>query len=269
MGVHPHVAVMALGHEVDEPGREASVGHDDHGFLAGGASYQLVRLAVIIATLVLGNAVGERQAATVLDHDVVGNLDAKKAHARRVALGEAVHDVEGGVAGEAHVCQVAAHDVALVRGAGVDGEGKDDLEADLLRPVEGAVHVLDTAHVGAAVRSVLAKDVPRHGQADGVEPARGDAHEVLTPHEILAVLAHEIRVTGAAEGDDQRLLVQGARIGKELGRNPRLEREPTRQVDAVQCPACHGYLRCDADSYLPRSSIAAGWDNNATPLRTI
>ena len=57
---------------------------------------------------------------------------------------------------------------------------------------------------------VLAEDVPRHGQADGVEPARGDAHEVLAPHELLAVLAHEVRVAIAAEGDDQRLLVQGA-----------------------------------------------------------
>ena len=234
---------MTLRHKVDEARREAAIGHDDNGVVAGSAPDQLVGLAVIVAELMLRHAVGQRQAAAVLDHDVVGDLDAEEPHAGGIALGEPVDDVERGVAGEAHVREVAAHDVALVRRARVDGKGKDYVEPDLLRPVERAVDVLDAADVRPAVGALLAEDVPRHREAHGVEPARRDADEVLAIHELLAVAAHEVGVARSAEGDEQRLLVQGARIGEELGRDPRLEGEPTRQVDTVQRPACHGYLR--------------------------
>ena len=72
-----------------------------------------------------------------------------------------------------------------------------------------------------------------------VESTRGDADEVVTSDEGRAVFTHALAVALLAQRRGERLLVQCGRLGKELRRDPGLQREPARQVHSMQGMARH------------------------------
>ena len=163
MAVEPDVAVVALGHEAAPAAGNAAVGHDDHGLLARSVANELVGLAIVVAQQVDGHALGEGQPKPALGDHVVGKLDAKEAHTGGIALGEPEDHVERPLARKAHVGKVMGGLSAAPGAAGVDGQGKDDLEAKLLGPVQRVVDVLHAADEADGLRRAVAKGVPGDG----------------------------------------------------------------------------------------------------------
>ena len=138
---------------------------------------------------------------------------------------------------------VVAYEVGLrPLGARRDREVDDDLEADLVRPVEGVVDLGKAAHDGPGARAVGAEDVPGDGQAHRIEAAGGDLVEVGLAHESGAVSLEAPAVLVAADGADERALIERAGVGKKGGRDPCLEREPSGEIHAMQSALRHRSL---------------------------
>ena len=94
---------------------------------------------------------------------------------------------------------MVAHERRLVaRGAWRDVQYEHEVEAYLVRPVEGLVHLVDAAEERTGLGTVVPEDVPGNGKADSVETARGDMDEVRLLYEVGPVLAHKVAIVTLA-----------------------------------------------------------------------
>ena len=96
--------------------------------------------------------------------------------------------------------------------------------------------MLDTAHVGTGVWAIGTVDVPGDEQAHRIEATRRDAREVIGRDEGLTMATDHLGIRPPTERRDEGGLVEGTRARKYLRRDPRFERQPTGEVDAMAQP---------------------------------
>ena len=93
--------------------------------------------------------------------------------------------------------------------------------------------MLDAAHVEAGVWAIGTVDVPGDEQAHRIEATRRDAREVIGRDEGLTMATDHLGIRPPTERRDEGGLVEGTRARKYLRRDPRFERQPTGEVDAM------------------------------------